>query len=305
MLSYAIRRILGLVPVLLVIVTISFFVMRLAPGGPFSAEKKVSVEVRRNLEKRYHLDEPLWAQYVRYLGDVARGDLGPSFKYKDRSVNEIIAIGFPVSIQLGLVALTFACLIGIGAGVLAARKQNTAWDHGAMAAAMLGVSVPNFVLGPLLILVFSLTLLWFPPGRWEDWRHMVLPGFTLGAAYAAYIARLTRAGLLEVIRQDYVRTARAKGLPEHTVLVRHAFRGGLLPVVTYLGPAMAALFTGSIVVERIFNVPGMGRFFVDGAINRDYTLVMGAVVTYSVFLLTMNLLVDLAYGFLDPRVKYE
>jgi len=342
MLRYALRRLLGLFPVLLVIFTLSFVLMRAAPGGPFDAEKPVPAEVKRNLELKYHLREPWcearflpalreglepaveravraeqpWAsraeklctglfQYGWMLANYATGDFGPSYKYKDRSVNEFIAAGLPVTIQLGLVAMCFALLIGLTAGLIAAIRQNGWADHAAMGMALLGISIPNFVLGPLLILVFALTLVWLPPARWGSWEYMILPGFTLGSAYAAYIARLTRGGMLEVIRQDYIRTARAKGLSERLVILRHAVRGGMLPVVSYLGPAMAGLFTGSIVIERIFNIPGMGRYFVDAALNRDITLAMAVVVVDAIFLLVANLLVDLALGLLDPRVRYE
>lgn len=339
---YILRRVLGIFPILLIIFTLSFLLMRSAPGGPFDAEKPVPPEVKRNLELQYRLREP-WCearflpalsegltpgeeravraakpwnsrlekvctgafQYGWMLSNYVRGDFGPSYKYKDRSVNEFIRAGLPVTLQLGLIAMSVALLIGLAAGLLAAIKQNQWQDHSAMAAALLGISVPNFVLGPILIFIFSLTLVWLPPARWEGWQYMLLPGFTLGSAYAAYIARLTRGGMLEVIRQDYIRTARAKGLSERLVVMRHAIRGGILPVVSYLGPAMAALFTGSIVVERIFNVPGMGRYFVDAAINRDITLAMGVVVVDAVFLLLANLVVDILLGLLDPRVRYE
>lgn len=339
---YALRRILGIVPVLLVIFTLSFVLMRAAPGGPFDAEKPVPAEVKRNLELKYHLREP-WCearflpglegarepaaekalrgaepmasglerictgafQYGWLLSNYVQGDFGPSYKYKDRSVNEFIAAGLPITIQLGLVAMVFALIIGLAAGLIAAMRHNAWEDHAAMGAALLGISIPNFVLGPLLILVFSLTLMWLPPARWDGWRYMILPGFTLGSVYAAYIARLTRGGMLEVIRQDYVRTARAKGLPERLVILRHAIRGGMLPVISYLGPALAGLFTGSIVIERIFNIPGMGRYFVDAALNRDITLAMAVVVVDAIFLLVANLLVDLGLGVLDPRVRYD
>ncbi len=340
---YVIRRILGIVPVLLVIFSLSFVLMRAAPGGPFDAEKPVPAEVKRNLELQYHLREP-WCetrflpalrepglslaeeralreaapgasrieklctgafQYGWLLSNYVQGDFGPSYKYKDRSVNEFIATGLPVTIQLGLVAACFALLIGLGAGLIAAMKQNLWQDHAAMGAALLGISIPNFVMGPVLIFIFSLTLLWLPPARWDGWQYMIIPGFTLGGVYAAYIARLTRGGMLEVVRQDYIRTARAKGLSERLVILRHAIRGGLLPVVSYLGPAMAGLLTGSIVIERIFNVPGIGRYFVDAALNRDITLAMAVVVVNAVFLLVANLLVDIVLGLLDPRVRYE
>lgn len=340
---FVLRRVLGLFPILLVVFTLSFVLMRAAPGGPFDAEKPVPPEVKRNLERQYHLRKP-WCearflpqvqvaglsddqerairsehaaasrleqlctaafQYGWLLSNYVRGDFGPSYKYKDRNVNEFIASGLPVTIQLGLVAVCFALVIGLGAGIIAAMKQNLWQDHASMGAALLGISIPNFVLGPVLIFIFSLTLLWLPPARWDGWRYMLLPGFTLGSVYAAYIARLTRGGMLEVVRQDYIRTARAKGLSERLVILRHAMRGGMLPVVSYLGPAMAGLFTGSIVIERIFNIPGMGRYFIDAALNRDITLAMAVVVVNAVFLLVANLVVDVVLGLLDPRVRYE
>jgi oligopeptide transport system permease protein len=236
---------------------------------------------------------------------LLRGDFGLSSKYPQRTVNEIIADGFPASLALGAVALLWALLVGLSAGIVGAIRQNTALDQAAMAAAMVGISLPTFVLGPLLILAFALTVYWFPPGGWGSFRHVVLPGLTLGTAYAAYIARLTRGGMLEVIRADFVRTARAKGLRERVVVWRHMLRGGLLPVVTFLGPAVANIMVGSVVVEKIFATPGIGPYFVDAAFNRDYFLVMGIVVLYSALLLVMNLLVDVAYGLMDPRVRYE
>ena len=302
---FIIRRLFGLIPTLLIIVTLSFFLIRLAPGSPFSDERAVPPEVKADLEAKYGLDQPLWAQYFRYVGNLLRGDLGLSMKYPQRSVNEIIALGFPVTLTLASVALVWALLLGITAGIVGAVRQNTVWDYGAMTAAMVGISVPTFVLGPLMVLLLSLTLYWFPPAGWGTWRHIILPGITLGTIRAAYIARLTRGGMLEVVRADYIRTARAKGLRESLVIQRHMLKGGLLPVVTYLGPAIAFMMVGSVVVEKIFNTPGIGPYFVDAAFNRDYFLVMGIVVLESVFLLLMNLLVDIAYGFLDPRIRYE
>ena len=303
---YALKRLLGLLPTLLVIITLSFFVIRLAPGSPFSSERAIPVEVRAELEARYGFDKPLPVQLLQYLKNIVlHGDLGLSTKYPQRSVNEIIGLGFPVTMLLGSLALAWALLIGLAAGIVGAVRQNSRWDHAAMAGAMLGISVPAFVMGPLLVLLFSLTLFWSPPAGWGTLRHMVLPAVTLGTTYAAYIARLTRGGMLEVVRADFVRTARAKGLRGGTVVMRHMLRGGLLPVVSFLGPAVASLLVGSVVVEKIFNIPGIGPYFVDAAFNRDYFLVMGIVVLESSFLLVMNLLVDLAYGLLDPRVRYE
>jgi len=302
---FVVRRALGLIPTLLLIVTISFFVIRLAPGSPFADERAVAPEVLADLEAKYGFDKPLLTQYVLYLKNLLRGDLGLSTKYPQRTVNEIIALGFPVTLTLGAVALVWALLLGITAGIVGAVRQNTLWDYGAMTAAMIGISVPTFVLGPLLVLIFSLSLYLFPPGGWGAWQYVVLPGITLGTVRAAYIARLTRAGMLEVVRADFVRTARAKGLPEKLIIWRHMLKGGLLPVVTYLGPAIAFMLVGSVVVEKIFNTPGIGPYFVDAAFNRDYFLVMGIVVLESIFLLVMNLFVDIAYGFLDPRIRYD
>jgi oligopeptide transport system permease protein len=305
MMRFVARRLLGLIPTLLLIVVASFFVIRMAPGSPFSAERNVPKEVLADLEAKYGFDRPVHEQLARYLGSLLRGDFGLSSKYPQRTVNEIIADGFPASLALGAVALLWALLVGLSAGIVGAIRQNTALDHAAMAAAMVGISLPTFVLGPLLILAFALTVYWFPPGGWGSFRHVVLPGLTLGTAYAAYIARLTRGGMLEVIRADFVRTARAKGLRERVVVWRHMLRGGLLPVVTFLGPAVANIMVGSVVVEKIFATPGIGPYFVDAAFNRDYFLVMGIVVLYSALLLVMNLLVDVAYGLMDPRVRYE
>ena len=305
MLSFVLRRLLGLIPTLLTIVVLSFVVIRVAPGSPFTTERGIPPEVLVDLNAKYGFDRPLLEQLARYLGGLAHGDLGLSTKYPQRTVNEIIADGFPATLLLGSVALVWALIVGSLAGIIGAIRQNTAWDHGLMTAAMLGISVPSFVLGPLLVLVFSLTFYLLPPGGWGGLRHLVLPGITLGSYYAAYIARLTRGGMLEVVRADYIRMARAKGLSEPVIVVRHMLRGGLLPLVTFLGPAVANLMVLSVVVEKIFATPGIGPYFVDAAFNRDYFLVMGIVLLYSVFLLLMNLAVDVMYGFMDPRVRYD
>jgi oligopeptide transport system permease protein len=302
-LGYILRRLAGFLPVLFIIISLSFFMMRLAPGGPFDQERALPDQVRANIEARYHLEEPLWRQYLRYVGEVARGDLGPSFRYPDRSVNELLALGFPVSLALGLCALGVALALGGTAGILSGLRRNAFVDYLTMTFALAGVSVPNFVLGPILMLVFALGLGWLPVAGWGTWRHLILPSVTLGTFYAAYVARLTRAGMLEVIGQDFIRTARAKGLREATVVLRHALPGAILPVITYLGPASAAILTGSVVVETIFSIPGIGRYFVGGALNRDYTMVLGTVVFYSVLLLVFNLVVDVLYAYLDPRVQ--
>ena len=297
-------RVLGLIPTMFVIVTLSFFVIRLAPGSPFDEERAVSPEVKADLEAKYGFDKSLPVQYLMYLSNLLQLDLGLSTKYPQRSVNEIIGIGFPVTLSLAAVALVWSLLLGITAGTIGAVRQNTAWDYSAMSAAMIGISLPTFVLGPLLVLLFSLTFFMLPPAGWGSWRHIILPGLTLGSFYAAYIARLTRGGMLEVVRSDFIRTARAKGLSERLIIWRHMFKGGLLPVVTFLGPAVAHMMVGSVVVEQIFNTPGIGPYFVVAATNRDYFLVMGIVVLESIFLLLMNLCVDLAYGFLDPRIRF-
>ena len=303
MIRSILRRLLELVPTTLVIVLASFALVRLAPGSPFSSEKEIPPEVRHQLDATYGFDRPLPEQFLRYLGNLARGDLGLSTKYPQRTVNEIIAAGFPVTLTLAAVALVWSLLVGITAGIIGAVRQNTIWDHAAMAAALVGISIPSFVLGPLLVLVVSLHWHLLPPAGWGDWRHVILPGLTLGTIYAASIARLTRGGMLEVVRSDFIRTARAKGLSERLVIWRHMLKGGLLPVVSYLGPAIASMLTGSVVVEKIFNVPGIGPYFVDAAFNRDYFLVMGIVLLYAFFLLVMNLVVDIAYGLLDPRIE--
>lgn len=303
MIRFILRRLAWAVPTLWVVATLTFFLMRLAPGGPFQAEKEIPAEIRARIEATYRLDRPLAEQYGHFLLNLVRGDLGPSYKFPSRTVREMIAQGFPVSLELGAWALLLALALGIPLGALAALHHNRPVDHLTMSAALIGVSVPDFVLGPLLILVFALNLGWLPPALWEGPAWRVLPSVTLAAAYVAYVARLTRGGLLEVLRQDWIRTARAKGLSERTVLTRHALKGGLLPVVSFLGPAAARLVTGAIVVEKIYAVPGLGRYFVDGAFNRDYTLVMGVVLFYAALLILFNLLVDLAYAALDPRVR--
>ena len=299
-----VRRLIELVPTMFIIVAASFALVRLAPGSPFSSEKELPPEIRQQLEAKYGFDKSLPEQFVRYVGNLLQGDLGLSTKYPQRTVNEIIAAGFPVTLTLAAVALVWSLLVGITAGIIGAVRQNTIWDHSAMAAALVGISIPSFVLGPLLVLLVSLRLHLLPPAGWGDWRHVILPGLTLGTIYASSIARLTRGGLLEIIRSDFIRTARAKGLSEKLVIWRHMMRGGLLPVVSYLGPAVASMLTGSVVVEKIFNVPGIGPYFVDAAFNRDYFLVMGIVLLYAFFLLLMNLIVDIAYGILDPRIDH-
>lgn len=302
-LRFVLRRLLHAVPVLLAVVTLTFLLIRLAPGGPFTNERAYPPEALQRLNAHYGLDAPLVTQYVRYLKNIARGDLGPSLKYTNRTVNEIIAQAFPVSLELGAWALLVAIALGVPAGILAARHPNTFRDYLPMGMAMTGICIPSFVLGPLLIIVFSLGLGWFNASGWDSPLDRVLPAITLGAAYAAYLARLTRGSMLEVLPQDFIRSARAKGLPEFYVVTRHALRNALLPVVSFLGPAAAGLITGSFVVETVFRIPGLGTMFVTGAFNRDYTLVLGLVVFYGTIVVLFNALVDLAIAVLDPRTR--
>lgn len=304
---YILKRLLGAVPTLLILITVAFFMIRIAPGGPFDEDKALPPEILANLEAKYDLDQPLVVQYLRYLGSVLRGDLGPSFQYTDFTVNELIAEGFPVSLQLGGTALLLALVFGVAIGTIAAWRQNTRLDYALMGSAMTGIAIPNFVLAPLLILVFAVYLGWLPAGGWGGGAagNMVLPVIALALPYMAYVARLTRGSMVETLRSDFVRTARAKGLPEWKILCKHSLKVGLLPVVSYLGPAAAAILTGSVVIEQIFGLPGMGRYFVQGALNRDYTLVMGVVIVIGVLIVVFNLIVDVIYALIDPRIRYE
>jgi oligopeptide transport system permease protein len=306
MLRYALGRLLGIVPTLLVIITAAFFVMRLAPGGPFDEEQAIPPEIKANLNAAYGLDRPMIVQYGRYLGGLARGDLGPSFKYKDYRVAELIARGLPVTLTVGALALLLAVALGVPLGLAAALRHDGPVDHAVMATALAGIAIPNFVLAPVLALVFGIHLGWLPVAGWEPGSvpHLVLPVVTLALPFVAYIARLTRGSLLEVLQAPYMRAARAKGLARGVLLRRHALRPTLLPVVSFLGPSAAALLTGSLVVEQVFGLPGVGRYFVQGAINRDYTLVMGMVIVYATLILLLNLVVDLVYGWLDPRIRH-
>ncbi len=305
MLRFALKRVLGAIPTLLVLIALAFFLIKAAPGGPFDTDRRLPPEIEANLQAAYNLDEPLYRQFGLYLGGLLKGDFGPSFQYRDYTVTELIAAGFPVSLRLGGLAMLLAFVVGVAVGTVAALKQNAFTDHAAMAAAMTGISVPNFVMAPLLVLVFAVTLKWLPAGGLGDWRNFVLPVVALALPQIAYIARLTRGSMIEVLRADFIRTARAQGLPQRAVIIRHALKPALLPVISYLGPATAAIITGSVVIEQIFGVPGLGRFFVQGALNRDYTLVMGVVVFYGVLIVVFNLIVDLLYGWLDPRVQYQ
>jgi oligopeptide transport system permease protein len=305
MFRFVLRRLLQTIPVLFVIVTATFFMVRFVPGGPFTAEKAIPPEILKNIEAHYGLDKPLWQQYLGYLGRVARGNLGPSFKYPNRTVNEIIADKLPVSLELGGLALLVALAIGLTLGVLAAVRRNTWLDYFASSAGLLGICVPTFVLGPLLVLFFAIHLGWFNASGWYTPADRVLPAVTLGFVYAAYIMRLTRGGMLEVLNQDFIRTARAKGASESRVVFRHALRGGLLPVIAFLGPGVAGILTGSFVIETIFQIPGLGREFVNSAFNRDYTLVLGTVILYASLIVICNLIVDVVQVWLNPRLKFE
>ncbi len=299
-------RLLQAIPVILAVITVTFFLVRVAPGGPFDGEKAVVPEVKAALEAQYRLDLPLWQQYTAYLGDLAQGDLGPSFKYPGRSVNELIASGLPITAELGFYALLIAVLIGGLAGVIASLKPNTAQDYIPMSAAMIGICMPSFLLGPILLLVFGIYLEWLPVSGWGDLPgDKILPAITLGSTYAAYVARLSRAGMLEVLSQDYIRTARAKGLPEWQVVVRHALRGGMMPVVAFLGPAFAGVLSGSFVVETIFGIPGLGRFYVQAAFNRDYTMILGTTVFLSTLIVLFNLLSDILAAWMNPRLRQQ
>ena len=304
MLRFIVRRLLVTVPMVLVVVSLTWGLIRLAPGNFYSGEKPLPPAIVKNIREKYGLDKPWYVQYGKMLSNTLHGDFGSSLKYQGQPVNSILKDAVPVSATIGLLAYLLALGVGIVSGTLAALRQNSRLDYTSMAFAMLGISLPNFVLGPLLVLVLSLTLYWLPPALWGDAKHLILPVLTLSGLYMAYIARLTRSGMLEVLRSNYVRTARAKGLPERTVVVRHALRGGLLPVVSFTGPALAFLITGTVVVERIFALPGLGNYFINANLNRDEPLIIGIVAFISIVILVFNLLVDIAYGFLDPRVRY-
>jgi len=307
MLRYFLTRLAGAVPTLFIIVTLAFFLIRAAPGGPFDQEQTLPPEIMANLQRAYGLDQPIWTQYGRYLAAVLHGDFGPSFKYKDFSVTELIGQGFPVTFELGSIAMALALILGVPIGTFAALHHNRAADYAAMSLAVVGIAIPSFVVLPFLGLLFGIYLHWLPVAGWEPGsiRHLALPVVALALAPLSVIARLVRASMLEVLGSHFIRTAFAKGLPLHTVLVRHALRPALLPVASYLPPAVASIMTGSLVVESIAGLPGIGRYMVQGALNRDYTLVMGMVIIYSTLLIVMGLLVDLLYAWLDPRVRLE
>ena len=308
MFRFIIRRLLVTIPTILVVISITWVLIKLAPGNFYSGEKRLPPAIEKAVRDKYGLDKPWYQQYGKTMWSIiGHRDFGTSLRYEGQSVNTIIARSLPVSAAIGILAYLLALIVGITAGSIAALKQNTKWDYASMALAMLGISVPNFVLGPILVLIFSLGLYWLPPSRWGGFpsRNLILPVLTLSALYMAYIARLTRAGMLEVLRSDYIRTARAKGLSEKDVIIRHALRGGLMPVVSYTGPQLAFLLTGTVVVERIFALPGLGNYFIQASLNRDEPLIIGIVAFIAIALLLMNLLVDITYAYLDPRVRYQ
>jgi oligopeptide transport system permease protein len=307
MLYFVLRRLASAVPTLFVVVTLSFFLMRFAPGGPFNLERPLPPATMENLMRAYHLDQPLWNQYLQYLKNAVTGDFGPSYIYKDNTIAELIGKGLPYSITLGSYALLLALFGGVIIGTIAALRQNSFLDFFIMSIATVGVTIPNFVVGPVLTLVFAVLLSLLPAGGWGDgsWRFLILPMIALALPQLAVFARLTRGSMIEALHTDHIRTARAYGLPPRVVVVTHAMRGALLPVVSYLAPCAAALLTGSAVVESIFTIPGVGRYFVLGALNRDYTLVMGTVVLVAIFVIVFNLVVDILYGLLDPRVRHD
>lgn len=306
MLKYSLRRLGSAVPTLFLLITVAFFLIRIAPGGPFDSERALPPEIEANLAAKYHLDEPLVMQYGRYLWQIAQLDFGPSFHYLDWTVNDLVAQGAPVSFTLGALALVLALLAGVPIGAWAALRQNRPTDYTVMGLAMIGISIPNFVMAPLLILLFAIVLGWLPAGGWEfSFSRMLLPVVVLALPMIAYVARITRGSMIEALHSGFIRTARAKGMPEKEIILRHALKPALLPVISYLGPAAAAILTGSVVVERIFTIPGIGSYFVQGALNRDYTLVMGVVILYGILIIAFNFLVDLLYAWLDPRIRYD
>jgi oligopeptide transport system permease protein len=306
LLRYTITRLLGAIPTLLIIITLAFLLLHAAPGGPFDSQKTIPPAIKANIERMYHLDEPLYKQYVRYLGSIARGDFGPSYQYRDTTVNQIVRDGFPIDAVIGGLAIGLALLVGVPIGIMAALRRNTVFDYLPMGLSMFGISLPVFVVAPILILIFAVNLHWLPAGGWvsNSPSHVILPAAALAAPYIAYVARLMRGSMVEVLNSPFILMARAKGLPPRLVILRHALKPALMPLVSFLGPAVAGVITGSIVIETIFGLPGIGRAFVDGALNRDYTLVLGVTILYGALIVAFNLLADLSYSVLDPRVRY-
>lgn len=307
MLKFILKRIMEAIPTLFILITFSFFLMRLAPGSPFTSEKAYPPEVMANIEAKYHLNEPLYKQYFIYLNDLSHGDFGPSFKYKDQTVNDLIASAFPVSFKLGIVAFIFAIILGVLSGTIAALKQNSKWDYLIMSFAMTGVIMPSFVFAPLLVLFFAIHLKWLPAGGWNGGQlyYMVLPVLSLTIGYVAGIARITRGSMIEVLHSNFIRTAKAKGLPMRKIILKHALRPALSPVITYLGPAFVGIITGSIVIESVFGLPGIGQLFVNGALNRDYSLVLSLTILVGSLTIFFNALVDILYAVIDPKIRYS
>lgn len=306
MFKFILKRVLEALPTLFILITFSFFLMRLAPGSPFTSERAYPPEVMANIEAKYHLNEPLHKQYILYLKNLAQGDFGPSFKYKDQSVNDLIASAFPVSFKLGMTAFGFAVLIGIFAGSLAALNQNSRWDYLLMSFSMIGVVMPSFVFAPLLVLLFAITLGWLPAGGWNGGAalYMILPVASLTIGYVAGIARIMRGSMIEVLHSNFIRTAKAKGLSTARIILKHALRPALLPVITYLGPAFVGIITGSMVIESVFGLPGMGQLFVNGALNRDYSLVLSLTILVGTLTILFNAIVDILYAVIDPKIRY-
>ena len=303
---FIIRRLLEAIPTLLILITISFFLMRLAPGSPFTGDRMLPPEVLANIEEKYNLNAPLYEQYFDYLKQLFRGDFGPSFRYRDHTVNDLIASHLPTSAKLGLVSFMFALILGISTGIFAALKQNSLWDYFVMTFAMTGVVVPSFVIAPILVLIFAINLQWLPAGGWlgGKWEYMILPMLALSLSYIASIARITRSSMIEVLHSNFIRTARAKGLPLHIIVLKHALKPALLPVISYLAPAFVGILTGSLVIESIFGLPGIGTLFVDGALNRDYSTVLSITILVGTLTILFNAVVDILYAVLDPKIRY-
>ncbi|WP_111979614.1 oligopeptide ABC transporter permease OppB [Algibacillus agarilyticus] len=306
MLKFVIKRLLEAIPTLLVLITVSFFLMRMAPGSPFTSERGLPPQVLAKIEAKYGLDKPMYEQYFTYLGNILQGDFGPSFKYKDYSVNELVAQALPVSATIGLLAFVFTTLVGVGIGTLAALKQNTWLDYTLMSSAMLGVIMPSFVLAPVLIYIFAIQFGWLPAGGWQGggWQYILLPMLSMSLLYIASFARITRGSMIEVLSANFIRTARAKGLPFRHIIFRHALRPALLPVLSYMGPAFVGIITGSVVIETIFGLPGLGKLFVNGALNRDYSLVLGLTILIGFLTIAFNAIVDILYAAVDPKIRY-
>ena len=307
MFTFIVKRTALAIPTLLVLVTVSFFLMQAAPGSPFTGERNLPPEILKNIEAKYNLDKPLWQQYLYYLRDMAHGDLGPSFKYRDYSVNDLLATSFPVSLKIGLFAFVFTLIFGVSIGTVAAIRQNSWLDYAIMALSMIGVVLPSFIIAPLLVLFFAVSLHWLPAGGWNGggWQYMVLPVASMAIMYMATIARIQRSSMIEVLGSNYIRTARAKGLPWSRVIIRHALRPSFLPLVSYLGPALVGIITGSVVVEKVFGLPGVGQHLVNGALNRDYTLVLGLTCVIGALTIFFSVIVDILYAFIDPKIRYQ